>query len=294
MNSTQVTIPKLKLAFLYKTPSKDFTCFVTIEYEKITQYIFGRVYRSILNFKTKNMSCLKSCSHLRPIRSNNYCLLLTFFFFLSIICYFPTNAQPDTTLKNTLPAAGKMVNDKPVGKGWVNLLTSPDDWNMEDNYWQLKDNNLHGSMERENLHHYSYTKKTYKDFELNVMIRLVGDEDANSGVCVRINPTSWDDAPGYQVDMGKGYWASLWEERRAGMVQKFPDSLVPKIVNFNGWNHYYIIAKGHHIQAWLNGVKTIDIVHEGGFLDGRIGFQLCHMHPHTDVDIKALYIREIK
>lgn len=59
------------------------------------------------------------------------------------------------------------------------------------------------------MHHYSYTKKSYADFELNVMIKMVGVEDANSGVCIRINPTSWDGAPGYQVDMGKGYWASL-------------------------------------------------------------------------------------
>jgi hypothetical protein len=123
---------------------------------------------------------------------------------------------------------------------------------------------------------------------------MVGDEDANSGVCVRINPTSWDDAPGYQIDMGKGYWGSLWEERRGNMVQKYPDSLVAKIVKRNDWNHYYIIARGHHIEAWLNGVKTIDIIHDTGFLDGKIGFQLCHLHNPTTVDVKSLYIREIK
>jgi hypothetical protein len=78
------------------------------------------------------------------------------------------------------------------------------------------------------------------------------------------------------------------------MVQKFPDALVPKVVKFNDWNHYYIVAKGHHIQAWLNGVKTIDIVHEGGFDSGKIGFQLCHLHTPTMVDVKSLFIRELK
>ncbi|MBK5270509.1 MAG: DUF1080 domain-containing protein [Bacteroidia bacterium] len=218
---------------------------------------------------------------------------MMFILLLSAYC-FPAHSQSDTTLKNTLPAAGKMVNDKPVGKGWTNLLTSRNDWNFEDNFWQLNNNLLHGAMGKEKEHHYSYTKKSYGDFELNVMIKMVGDEDANSGVCIRINPTNWDNAPGYQVDMGKGYWGSLWEERRASMVQKFPDSLVPKIVKFNDWNHYYIIAKGHHIQAWLNGVKTIDIVHDAGFSTGNIGFQLCHMHNPTDVEIKSLYVREIK
>jgi len=201
-------------------------------------------------------------------------------------------AQPDTSLRQTLPEAGKMRNNKPKGKGWVNLLQSDSAWNFENKYWQFTDTGFHGAMGNEKEHHYSYTKKIYKDFELNVMIRMVGDENANSGVCIRINPTNWDNAPGYQVDMGKGYWGSLWEERRAEMVQKFPDTLVNKLVKQNDWNHYYIIAKGHHIQAWLNGVKTIDIVHDAGFAEGNIGFQLCHYHSPTVVDVKSLYVRE--
>ncbi len=201
-------------------------------------------------------------------------------------------AQQDTTLENTLPKTGQLVHDKPVGKGWVNLLSSADDWNFEQAYWQISNKLMHGSMPKEKLHHYAYTKKAYGDFELNVLIKMVGDSSANSGVCIRINPTSWDDAPGYQVDMGKGYWGCLWEERRGNMVQKFPDSLAAKIVKQNDWNHYYIRAKGHHIEAWLNGVKTIDIVHDAGFATGNIGFQLCHYHDLTTVDIKALYIRE--
>ena len=239
------------------------------------------------------MTCLKRETHHSHIHSKNYIFQFATFFFLLFYC-FSANAQPDTTLKNTLPAAGKMINDKPAGKGWVNLLSSADDWNFESTYWQLNNNIFHGSIGKEKEHHYSYTKKSYGDFELNVKIKMVGDEDANSGVCIRINPTNWDNAPGYQVDMGKGYWGSLWEERRGNMVQKFPDSLVSKVVKQNDWNHYYIIARGHHIQAWLNGVKTIDIVHDAGFSTGNIGFQLCHMHNPTVVDIKSLYIREIK
>jgi hypothetical protein len=214
-------------------------------------------------------------------------LLLTGINFVSI-------AQVDTTsLKQTLPKAGKMHHNKPNGKGWVNLLQSSAAWDFENNYWRFTDSSFHGEMAKEKEHHYSYTKKMYKDFELNVMIRMVGDSNANSGVCIRINPTNYDNAPGYQVDMGKGYWGSLWEERRADMVQKYPDVLVSKLVHQNGWNHYYIIAKGHHIQAWLNGVKTIDIIHDAGFLEGNIGFQLCHYHSQTAVDVKALYIREL-
>lgn len=86
----------------------------------------------------------------------------------------------------------------------------------------------------------------------------------------------------------------MGEERRGGMVQKFSDSLALKVAKINDWNHYYIKAVGHHIEAWLNGVKTIDIVHESGFTEGQVGFQLCHLHNPTVVEVKSLYLREIK
>jgi hypothetical protein len=196
----------------------------------------------------------------------------------------------DSRLAVTLPAEGKLVNDKPVDKDWVNMLGSLDEWNADPQYWSLKQGVLRGDYDGGKLHNFSWTRKSYQDFELNVMIRMTG-RDANSGVCIRLHPTSVDDAPGYQIDMGKGYWGSLWEERRAGMVQLFPQDLVPKLVHEGDWNHYYIIAKGHHIQAWLNGVKTIDKVHDEGFPDGNIGFQLDHGDRHTTIDVKSLWIR---
>jgi len=190
----------------------------------------------------------------------------------------------------SLPSEGRLVNNKPVGKHWVNMLESLDHWIADSRYWTLKDGVLHGDYDGGKLHNYSYTKRTYQDFELNVMIRMTGREP-NSGVCIRLHPTDADNAPGYQVDMGEGYWGSLWEDRREGMVQQLPRDVAHKLVHEGEWNHYYVIAKGHHIQAWLNGVKTIDIVHEAGFTDGNIGFQLCHGDKHTTIDVKALYIR---
>src|SRR5471032_2311717 len=52
-----------------------------------------------------------------------------------------TNVAQDTTekrLKITLPSKGKFVNDKPVGKGWVNMLSSLDTWVADPKYWSLK------------------------------------------------------------------------------------------------------------------------------------------------------------
>jgi hypothetical protein len=195
-------------------------------------------------------------------------------------------------LKITLPRKGKLIKGKPVGKNWENMLSSLEGWTADTRYWTLSNGTLHGDYNGGTLHNYAWTKKTYTNFELHALVRLDG-KDANSGVCIRLHPTDADNAPGYQVDMGPGYWGSLWEERRAGMVQKFPDDLVPKLVKDKDWNHYYVIANGHHIEAWLNGVKTIDTVHTAGFENGAIGFQLCHGDKHTILDVKSLYIKEL-
>ena len=200
---------------------------------------------------------------------------------------------PDQRLKVTLPKNAKLIAGKPVGKNWINLLTSLEGWNADKNYWSLANTELHGDYLGGKFHNYAWTKKQYKDFELHALVRMDGKE-ANSGVCIRLQPVDADNAPGYQVDMGPGYWGCLWEEKRAGMVQKFPEELAAKLVKNKDWNHYYVIAKGHHIQAWLNGVKTIDTIHVSGFEEGAIGFQLCHGDKHTIVDVKSLYIKEIK
>lgn len=225
--------------------------------------------------------------------------VITFLLLVGIAIVSPHTVRSQQSLSESsdrlsisLPSEGKLVNDKPVGKDWKSMLESMQDWNADPQYWSLQQGVLRGDYDGGKLHNYSWTKATYQDFELNVLIKMTG-RDPNSGVCIRLHPTSVDDAPGYQVDMGRGYWGSLWEERRAGMVQLFPQDLVPKLVHEGDWNHYYVIAKGHHIQAWLNGVKTIDMVHEAGFSDGKIGFQLDHGDRHTTIEVKTLYIRTL-
>jgi hypothetical protein len=199
----------------------------------------------------------------------------------------------DPSFKISLPKQGWLKNDKPVGKNWVNLISSLEDWNASKEYWKLDNGVLHGDYMGGKYHNYAYTKTAYKDFELQALVRMTGKE-ANSGVCIRLHATDADNAPGYQIDMGPGYWGCLWEERRAGMVQQYPKELAAKLVKENDWNHYYVIAKDHHIQAWLNGVKTIDTIHVAGFDEGTIGLQLCHGDKHTVLDVKCLYIRPLK
>ena len=181
---------------------------------------------------------------------------------------------------------------KPGGKGWVQLIPSNlAGWKYEPEYWKFESGTFHGVTPGTKEHHYAYTTHEYADFELHADVKLIGN---NSGVCIRLAPTSFDNVPGYQVDMGEGYWGALWDERGRGMVSPYPKEDAAKLVKQNDWNHYYIRAQGHHIQAWLNGVKTIDVNDEKGRLTGAIGFQLCHGEKKlTDVSFRNVYIRPL-
>ena len=191
------------------------------------------------------------------------------------------------------PAADQSVL-KPVGEGWQPLVNgSLEGWSAQPEYWKVEaDGTLHGHTPGTDDHHYAFTEKSYGDFELHADVRLMGK---NSGICIRIAPKNFDVVPGYQVDMGDGYWGCLWDEGRHLKVVDFPQDEAAKLVNKGEWNHYYVRAEGHHIQAWLNGVKTIDVVDEPGLLSGPIGFQLCHERGKmTDASFKNVVYRPLK
>jgi 3-keto-disaccharide hydrolase len=165
-------------------------------------------------------------------------------------------------------------------------------WKAEPEYWKVEaDGVLHGYTPGTEEHHYMYSEKSYGDFELHADVKLVGN---NSGICIRLAPKNFDVVPGYQIDMGEGYWGCLWDEGRHLKVVDYPAEDAAKLVHADDWNHYYVRAEGHHIEAWLNGVKTIDVVDDQGYLSGPIGFQLCHGKGHaTDASFKNIVCRPI-
>ena len=184
---------------------------------------------------------------------------------------------------------------RPVGEGWLPLVIGGnlDGWKAEPDFWRVEDGDvLHGHTPGTDKHHYAYTDKSYDDFELHADVRLVGN---NSGICIRIAPKDFDNVPGYQVDMGEGYWGCLWDEHGRGMVVQYPKEEASRLVKLDDWNHYYVRAEGHHIEVWLNGVKTVDVVDDKGRLAGPIGFQLCHgKGKETDASFKNVVYRRLK
>lgn len=76
------------------------------------------------------------------------------------------------------------------------------------------------------------------------------------------------------------------------MARKAPQHHAEQLVRHGDWNHWHIVARGHHLQGWLHDVKTIDVVHKDGPHDGASGLELCHGSKHTILEGKAIPIRE--
>lgn len=185
---------------------------------------------------------------------------------------------------------GVVRNGRPVTVGWKSLFDgkSLKGWTGESGYWQVKDGAIVGVCPGTPHHHYLLSTHDYANFELHIDVKLVG---YNSGVCIRIHPKTYDDVPGYQVDMGDGFWGCLWDEHhRQKKIFDYPTDAVNRILNKDDWNHYYVRAIGHHIVIYLNGVKTAEGDDPDGYESGPLGFQLCHGLPET-ASFRSIYIK---
>jgi hypothetical protein len=103
------------------------------------------------------------------------------------------------------------------------------------------------------------TKKKYGDFEMSFKVQL-RDGVGNSGVQIR--STLRDDqkfiVAGPQVDVGKGYWGSLYGEGVGGMMKASDPAKIKKAVKESEFNEYKIVAKGTHITVTVNGETMVD------------------------------------
>ena len=139
------------------------------------------------------------------------------------------------------------------------------------------------------------TTSEYDNFELQLKFKIVGSSDANAGVQFRTKRIpKHHEVTGFQADIGQEYWGALYDESRRNKVLAGPQKEdIPKIANFKGWNHYRIIARGNHIQLYLNGHKTVDYIEQNPEIDERgvIALQV-HGGPPFEIWYKDISIIE--
>lgn len=201
-------------------------------------------------------------------------------------------------------------------------------WTGQPGLWSVKDGAITGqstatSPVKENT--FLIWDGEAGDFELVFKYKIVDAEGksagfGNSGVQYRsrVVKPEYSVVAGYQADFeaGKTYSGILYEEKGRGILAQRGQKVVirdgdapnkPKIevtgetgkseeiqaaIKPADWNTYKIIAKGGHLQHFINGKQTVDVTDETsvGAKTGKIALQLHAGKPMT-VQFKDMILK---
>jgi uncharacterized protein (TIGR03067 family) len=208
------------------------------------------------------------------------------------------------------------------------LLTNGKDlsgWDGNPALWSFKDGAIVG--ETTKAHPITgntfliWTNGTVGDFELRCLYRITANNTqgfANSGIQYRskvLDPKGWV-VGGYQADMEAGvvYTGILYEERFRGIMAVRAEkvvwdkdckkettgslgssSAIQATIKSNDWNAYVIIAKGNHLQHFVNGKQTVDVTDDceaKRAMTGVLALQL-HAGPAMKVEFKDVRLKTL-
>lgn len=139
--------------------------------------------------------------------------------------------------------------------------------------WEVKDGALVGNQEKDHKGGLIGTEKKYGDFEIELEFKV--DNPADTGLFLRTR----EDGMGYQITIDyhkTGYIGSLYAPAEGGFIQV--NKLWQQYFKKDKWNKLRARVEGQpaHVQAWLNGFKTIDYTdyRERYPREGYIGLQV--------------------
>ncbi|MEA3213465.1 MAG: hypothetical protein QOE70_6522 [Chthoniobacter sp.] len=202
-------------------------------------------------------------------------------------------------------------------------------WKGQPEFWSVEDGAITGKTSKETPVKENtfliWQDGEVGDFELTFKYKIVdatGEAKGfgNSGVQYRskVVKPEYSVVAGYQADfeVGKTYSGILYEEKGRGILAKRGEKVVvtdsedpkkPKIektgevgvsdeiqaaIHPADWNEYKIVAKGGHLQHFINGKQTVDVTDETtvGAKTGVLALQLHAGAPMT-VQFKDLILK---
>jgi hypothetical protein len=198
-------------------------------------------------------------------------------------------------------------------------------WTGNPRLWTVKDGAIVGQTTAEHPTQGNtfliWTNGTVGDFELRCSFKIVPGDDkgfANSGIQYRskvLDATNWV-VGGYQADMeaGANYTGILYEERMRGILAERGQKVlldkdckkqvtgsvgsskeIQAALHPREWNEYVIIARGNHLQQWINGKQTVDVTDDceaQRALSGILALQL-HAGPPMTVEFKDIRLKKL-
>lgn len=221
------------------------------------------------------------------------------------------------------------VQAQDVEPGFKSLFNGKDltGWAGRTNHWSVEDGVITGVTSKENPakgNNFLIAKEAngsntvVGDFEIRFSYKF-SSEWGNSGLQYRSLDKGNFVVHGYQGDfeVGTGYSGILYEEGKtrgimcargekvvfgedgkktvAGKTEKTSKEIQDAIKK-GDWNDYVIIAKGNHLQHFINGNMTADIVDNDPkkqALSGILAFQI-HGGPPMKIQFKNVRIKTLK
>ena len=183
-----------------------------------------------------------------------------------------TVEDDDQAEQNEQPAASETKSENQLTEaqkndGWKLLFNGQnmDGWrtfkNKENDSWEVVDGTLHckakgAADKRADI----LTVDQYEDFELTFDWKIAPGD--NSGVIYRATEEfnePYLSGPEYQVIDDKGYPDKLSPTQTSGSNYDMHAAPDDKPINPPGqWNTGKIVAKGSHVEHWLNGTKVVE------------------------------------
>ncbi|MCC9601276.1 DUF1080 domain-containing protein [Stieleria sp. JC731] len=192
-------------------------------------------------------------------------------------------------------------------------------WSGREDLWSVEDGQIVGRTTSENPLTYNtfliYDEQQPADFELTLQFKI---SNTNSGIQYRSKVLDREKfiVGGYQadIDFGNRYAGILYEEKGRGIlaergqsvtigedgkkaVKKYADGTeLGNGIHPGQWNDYRIVAKGNHLQHFINGTMTAEVIDnqsEKAAKNGVIAFQL-HVGDAMEMRFKNIVLHPAK
>ena len=210
--------------------------------------------------------------------------------------------------------------------GFKSLFNGKDltGWRGNPDLWSVEDETIKGVTKADpKLTHNTFlvwTNGSVDDFELRLSYRIV---NGNSGIQYRSKVlregAQGPVVGGYQGDFEAGttYSGILYEEQGRGILAQRGQKTVIKEVDGKhkvevagsvgeskeiqskirkeDWNDYVIIAKGNHLQHFINGMQTVDVTDEHEAKAAKSGVLALQIHtgPPMTVQFKNIRLKQL-
>lgn len=178
--------------------------------------------------------------------------------FLAAICTFAASVNAQTAPSSAPTTSTECWIDITPGTslvGWRQLGGNAE--------FRVADAVVIGSTRPNEPNSFLCTDAQYADFELEFEFKI--DPRLNSGVQIRSHsiPSCNDGrVRGYQIEIDpspRAWTAGIYDEGRRGWLAPIDDDAVKRAFLHNHWNRVRVVALGHSIRTWLNGVPAADL-----------------------------------